>query len=80
MTKTILTVITFAIAGLIIGYLLFGKIGDTYISLSTLLKPASNEIIALGQKVAGVTKIKNNIAICGGIGAIIGIAIRIIKK
>lgn len=80
MTKTILTVITFAIAGLIIGYLLFGKIADTYISLSTLLKPAGNEIIALGQKIAGVTKIKSNIAICGGVGAIIGIAIRIIKK
>lgn len=80
MKKTIITVVVCALIGLVIGYLFFGKIAGEYISISTLLKPASNELVAFGNKVSGIAKIKSNIAICGGVGALVGIGIRFVKK
>ncbi len=80
MKQTITIVILFAIVGLILGYLFFGKIAGEYVSVSTLLKPASNELVSLGQKLSGIDKVRNNIAICGGIGAILGIIARFVKK
>ncbi|WP_439183279.1 hypothetical protein [Carboxylicivirga taeanensis] len=80
MKNSIIYVVVFAVLGLMIGYLFFGKIAGEYISVSTLIKPASNELLAFGQKLSGVDKIRSNIAICGGIGAVIGIIIRLLKK
>ncbi|WP_430809440.1 MULTISPECIES: hypothetical protein [unclassified Carboxylicivirga] len=80
MKNTIITVVLTAMVGLVLGYVFFGKIGGEYISLSTLLKPAENSLIAFGQKISGIESIKNNIAICGGVGALAGIAYRVIKK
>ncbi len=80
MKNSIFSVLLFAIISLIIGYLFFGKIGGEYVSLTTLLKPASNDLASFGQKISGITNVRNNIAICGGIGAILGIVIRVLKK
>lgn len=80
MKHSITIVLLFALIGLIAGYLFFGKIAGEYVSISTLLKPASNDLVSFGQKISGITKVRNNIAMCGGIGAILGIIIRIFKK
>lgn len=80
MKHSIVSVLIFALLGLIIGYLFFGKIAGEYVNISTLLKPASNELVSLGQKISGIAKVRNNIAICGGIGAVVGIVIRLVKK
>ena len=80
MKQSLIIVLVFALIGLVAGYLFFGKIAGEYVSISTLLKPASNDLVSFGQKISGITNVRNNIAICGGIGAILGIVIRLFKK
>ena len=81
MTKKTLTyVILFAIIGLIIGYLLFGQIGNEYVSLKSIFRFSKNGIESFGRGISGLTRIKQNILISGGVGAVIGFIISMIRK
>lgn len=80
MKRFILYVVLFGVFGLIAGYLLFGKIAGEYISLKTILSQSGNAIESFGRKISGLTQIKQNIFISGGIGAVFGLILSIIKK
>lgn len=81
MTKKTLTyVILFAVIGLIIGYLLFGKIGNEYVSLKSIFRFSKSGIESFGSGISGLTKIKQNILISGGAGAVIGLILSIVRK
>lgn len=78
--KKIIYIILFAVIGLIIGYLLFGKIGNEYVSLKAIFRSSKSGIESLGRGISGLTRIKQNIFISGGIGAVIGVIISVIRK
>ncbi|PWJ36165.1 hypothetical protein [Sediminitomix flava] len=80
MKKTLTTVLLFTIIGLVIGYLLFGKIAGEYVSLGTFFKPASNELVSFGKKLMGISEIRKNIFISGGVGALVGFIYNAVKK
>lgn len=78
--KTITYLILFAIIGLIAGYFLFGKIGNEYVSLKSIFGLSSNSLESFGRKISGLSKIKQNILISGGVGAIAGLIISVFRK
>ena len=72
MKKSVIYIVIFAIIGLIIGYLIFGRIQGEYLTLNTIFGNADNVIESLGRKVAGLETIKQNILISGGAGGLLG--------
>lgn len=80
MKKYISFILIFGVIGLIFGYLLFGKIAGDYISLKTIFSSADNPFESLGRNISGLTSMKQNIFISGGIGAILGFIIAFIRR
>lgn len=80
MKKYITYILIFAIIGLIIGYLLFGKIAGEYVNLKTIFSSSQNVLESFGRNISGITSMKQNILISGGIGAILGFVIVFIKR
>ena len=69
----ILSVIAFAAAGLIAGYIFFGKWGGEYVSLKTLFSFGGNRFEAAFRSISGIEDMRNKILICGAVGALVGL-------
>lgn len=80
MKKLVIYILLFGIIGLIIGYLLFGKMGGEYINVKVIFNSSKSAIESFGRNVSGLAKIKQNILISGGIGAVLGLVITFIRK
>ncbi|MCK5168705.1 MAG: hypothetical protein KAQ75_02410 [Bacteroidales bacterium] len=80
MKKLVIYILLFGIIGLIIGYLLFGKIGGDYINVKVIFNSSKNAIESFSRNISGLAKIKQNILISGGIGAVLGLVITFIRK
>ena len=65
------------VLGLIVGYLIYGKIAGDYVSLSTIFSPSGNILESAAQSISGIDAIRTKILISGGVGALIGLAVRI---
>ncbi|MFO8235879.1 MAG: hypothetical protein R6U04_10805 [Bacteroidales bacterium] len=78
--KKILFIVSFAIIGLIIGYLVFGRISGEYVDINLIFQQSQSGIESFGRKVAGITTMRQNILISGGVGAIVGLIISLIRK
>ncbi len=74
MTITILT-----LAGLGIGYAIFGKWGGEYVSLKTLFSFGGNGLQSAFRSLSGLEDMRNKILACGAAGAVVG-AILTLKK
>lgn len=77
MKKYIIFILVFAIIGLVVGYFIFGRIQGEYIALDTIFSSSENIVESLGRDIAGLESIKQNIMISGGVGALLGLIIRI---
>jgi predicted tellurium resistance membrane protein TerC len=74
MRNIIIFGVVLAVLGLLFGYLVFGKIAGEYVSVKTLFASSSGSVIkGLVQKVIGITTIRRNILISGGVGLIAGV-------
>jgi predicted tellurium resistance membrane protein TerC len=74
MRNIIIFGVVLAVLGLLFGYLVFGKIAGEYVSVKTLFTSSSGSVIkGLVQKVIGITTIRRNILISGGVGLIAGV-------
>jgi len=80
MKKYITYILIFGIIGLIFGYFLFGKVAGEYISIKTILSSSTNAFESFGRNISGLTHMKQNILISGGIGGFIGYIIVLIRK
>lgn len=80
MKKYILYILVFGIIGLIFGYLLFGKIAGDYVSIKTIFSSSENALESFGRNISGITSMKQNILISGGIGAVLGVIILLIRR
>lgn len=80
MKKFIIYFLLFGILGLIIGYLLFGKIGNEYINVKHIFSTSKSALGSFGRSISGIAQMKQNIMISGGIGAVIGFIIAFVRK
>jgi hypothetical protein len=67
-----IAIICWIVVGLVIGYLIFGKVNGNMISLKTLCLPAENGIKKLASKAADLGSIRLKILACGAAGAVFG--------
>lgn len=77
MKNYIVYILIFAIIGLVVGYLIFGRIQGEYLALGTIFSSSENVLESVGRNIAGLESIKQNILISGGVGALLGLIIRI---
>ena len=68
----IVAIVCWIVVGLVIGYLIFGKVNGNMISLKTLCLPAENGIKKLASKAADLGTIRLKILACGAAGAVFG--------
>lgn len=73
MKKNLLSIISFAIFGLIVGYAIFGKWAGDYVSLKTLFSFGGNAFNRAFQSVSGIEDMRNKILLCGAAGAVVGV-------
>jgi hypothetical protein len=71
--KKILLVLAFAISGLIVGYLIFGKWGGQYVSFDKLFSFGGNGFESALRSISGIEEIRNKVLMCGGAGAVVGV-------
>jgi len=80
MKKFLTYVILFAVIGLIVGYLLFGKIAGEYVNNRTIFGISQNAFKSFGRNVSGLMSMKQTILVSVGIGAIVVFVIKFIRK
>ncbi len=73
--KKILNIAAFAVFGLIVGYVFFGKWAGDYVSLKTLFSFGGNSVQSAFRSISGIEEMRNKILICGVIGALVGLLI-----
>jgi hypothetical protein len=78
--RILVSTIGLGLVGLVIGYLIFGRIGGEFIALETLLKTPQNILGELGQKITGVADARQNILISGGVGAALGLVLGAVRR
>lgn len=69
-----------ALAGLVIGYLVFAKTGNSYIELKTLILPAKNALVKALNKIGDLNTVRIQILACGAAGAILSMLLFRKKK
>jgi len=77
----ILTVV-FGVVGLVVGYLIFGRINLTneLIPLRDLFSSGDGILGEIGRQVAGFADKRQNIYVSGGVGAAVGVALGFVLK
>lgn len=71
--KNILSIVAFAVFGLIVGYAIFGKFAGEYVNLRTVFTFGGNAFHRAFQSVTGIEDMRNKILLCGAAGAVIGV-------
>jgi hypothetical protein len=79
MRRTILLIIIVGLIGLAAGYLFFARTDSGYVSVQVLVSPSKNLLDDLVKSVTGIKTIRQNILICGGVGAGIGLLLGLIS-
>ncbi len=80
MNKNILSIVAFAVLGLIIGYAIFGKWAGEYVSLKTLFSFGGNAFQRAFHSVSGLEDMRNKVLLCGAAGAVLGVVLTLRLK
>ena len=80
MKRAILLLIVVGLIGLAVGYLIFARTGSGYVSVQVLVSPSKNRLDDLVKSVTGINKIRQNILICGGVGAAVGLLLGLVTS
>ncbi len=72
-------VILLGFVGLVVGYLIFGRVGGEYLSVKQLFQPAKNIIEDIARNVAGIQDARRNIWISGAVGAGLGLIVSMLN-
>lgn len=78
MKKTLILILVLGVLGLILGYFIFGKVGDEFLSIKTIFG-STNKVGSFLKDVSGIAKIRQNILISGSVGALAGLIIGLRK-
>lgn len=80
MKRIILLLIIIAVIGLVAGYLIFARTSSGYVSIQALISPSKNVLDDLVKSVTGIKKIRQNILICGAVGAGVGLLVGLLTS
>jgi len=80
MGKIISSAVILGIVGLVAGYFLFGKMGNSYVDIQTLIAPGGSFFKQLGNTIRGVEEMRRKILITGGAGAAVGIVVGVMRS
>lgn len=80
MQRLIVFALVLGIVGLVVGYLIFGRIGGEFVQISTLFQTPDNLLSSVVQDFAGITEIRQNILISGAVGAGLGIVAGLVRR
>ncbi len=68
----IFSIAAFAVLGLIIGYVFFGKWGGEYVSLKTLFSFDGSPLHRAFRVISGIDDMRDKVLVCGAIGVVVG--------
>jgi hypothetical protein len=80
MKRIILLLIIVGIIGLAVGYLIFARTAGGYVSIGVLISPSKNVLDELVKTVTGIKQIRQNILICGAVGAGVGLLLGLVTS
>lgn len=80
MRRILLFSIILGIGGIILGYLLFGKVAGEYIQIKSLFSSPNNFFEDITRTIAGISEIRTKILITGGGGVVLGLLIGLFFK
>ena len=80
MKRTILLLIVVGLIGLAVGYLVFVRTPNGYVSIEVLISPSKNVLDELVRSVTGIKQIRQNILICGAVGAGVGLLLGLVTS
>ena len=80
MKRIILLLIIVGIIGLAVGYLIFARTSSGYVSIQALISPSKNVLDDLVKSVTGIKQIRQNILICGAVGAGVGLLLGLVTS
>ena len=80
MKKNFIIILLVTLLGLIVGYLLFGKIAGEYIDITTIFSNSGGDLGDFGRNISGISKMRHKIMISGGAGFVLGIILLFVKK
>ena len=80
MKRIIIYTLVLAVIGLILGYLIFFLFSGEYIEIRAIFTSSENVLESIGRSITGLKEIKQNILISGGVGAIVGLVIALVRK
>jgi hypothetical protein len=78
--KAALNIAVFGIAGLVLGYAIFGKIGGEYVDLNVIFSADNNFLQKAVRSVAGVDAVRSKILWCGAIGALLSFTFQLFSE
>ena len=73
LSQTIIMVLLLGIAGLALGYGIFGKIGGEYVDLDVIFSTNRNFLQKAVRSMIGIDEMRSKILWCGAGGAVLGI-------
>lgn len=73
MNRILVFALVLGALGLVVGYLIFGKIAGEYVSLGALLGLGDGLLSRLSQAVVSISDVRQNILVSGAVGLGIGI-------
>lgn len=74
MGRTLSFAIILGIAGLVVGYLVFGRIEGEYLNVTNIFFPSENLFGRIADRVV-FREMRQNILISGGVGAVVGLVL-----
>lgn len=73
MRNPLTAALLFGVLGLVVGYLIFGRVGGSFVPPLDLVRMPDNIFQELGQAVRGIQEVRRSILISGGVGVAVGI-------
>jgi hypothetical protein len=70
---TIIIILIYGIAGLAVGYAIFGKVGGEYVDLSVIFSTNKNFLQRAAHSLAGIDDMSSKILWCGASGLFLGV-------
>ncbi len=81
MKRFITPAVLFGIGGLVLGYFLFAKFGNSYIPVQDLFFSSGDSILKkLGNAVRGVEEVRRKVLLTGAGGAVLGLVLGVLRK
>ncbi|HET7833489.1 MAG TPA: hypothetical protein VFK88_11055 [Gallionella sp.] len=68
----IFSITIFALAGLLVGYAIFGRWGGEYVSLKVLFSFDGNPFQKAFRMISGIDDMRDKVLLCSAIGAVVG--------